>query len=82
METQTWLSCHYKFISVENITLLSISSDDILHALLEVAEQQMWSYSSHMKKKKKNSLAWAGGRIQTMRCLKHQETIARHRALT
>ena len=54
METQTWLSCHYKFISAENITLLSVSSDDFLHALLEVAEQQMWrSYSSYVKKKKK-----------------------------
>ena len=21
METQTWLSCHYKFISTENITI-------------------------------------------------------------
>ena len=41
METQTWLSCHYKFISGENITILSVSSDDFLHALLEVAEQQM-----------------------------------------
>ena len=45
METQTWLSCHYKFILAENITILSISSDDFLHALLKVAEQQMWSYS-------------------------------------
>ena len=29
METQTWLSCHYKFISVENITKLSVSSDGL-----------------------------------------------------
>ena len=28
METQTRLSRHYKFISVENITILSISSHD------------------------------------------------------
>ena len=28
METQTWLSRHYKFISEENITILSYSSDD------------------------------------------------------
>ena len=28
METQTWLSRHYKFISAENITILSVSSDD------------------------------------------------------
>ena len=32
METQTWLSCHYKFISVENITILSVLSDDFLYA--------------------------------------------------
>ena len=49
METQTWLSRHYKFISAENITILSVSSDDILHAFLEVAEQQMWNNSSHLK---------------------------------
>ena len=41
MKTQTWLSRHYKFISAENITRLSVSSDDFLHAFLEVAEQQM-----------------------------------------
>ena len=46
METQTWLSCHYKFITVENIIIFSISSDDVLHAILEVAEQQMWNYNS------------------------------------
>ena len=40
METQTWLSRHYKFILVENITVLSVSSDDFLHAFLEVAKQQ------------------------------------------
>ena len=39
METQTWLSRHYKFISAENIIILSVSSDDFLHAFLEVAEQ-------------------------------------------
>ena len=27
-ETQTWLNCHYKFILVENIIILSVSSDD------------------------------------------------------
>ena len=52
METQTWLSCHYKFISVENITRLSVSSDDFLHAFLGVAEQQMWNYSSYLKNNK------------------------------
>ena len=50
METQTWLSCHYKIISVENITIHSVSSDDFLHAFLEVAEQQMGSYSSYFFK--------------------------------
>ena len=32
METQTWLSRHYQFILAENITILSVSSDDFLHA--------------------------------------------------
>ena len=36
METQTWLSRHYKFISAENIDIYSVSSDDFLHAFLEV----------------------------------------------
>ena len=31
METQTWLSCHNKFISVKNIIILSVSSDEFLH---------------------------------------------------
>ena len=34
METQTRLSRHNKFILAENITILSISSDDYLHAPL------------------------------------------------
>ena len=38
METQAWLSSHYKFISVENITKLSVSSNYFLHAFLEVAD--------------------------------------------
>ena len=41
MKTQTRLSHHYEFISPENITLFSVSSDDYLHAFLEVAEQQI-----------------------------------------
>ena len=41
METQTWLSRHNKFISAENITILSVSSDDYLHTFLEVAEPQI-----------------------------------------
>ena len=52
METQTWLSCHKKFISTENISIHSVSSDDFLHAIFEVAGQQMWNYSSYVKKKK------------------------------
>ena len=52
MEIQTWLSRHYKFISAVNITILTVSSDDILHAFLAVAEQQMWNYSSYFKNKK------------------------------
>ena len=35
METQSRLSRHNKFISMENITILSVSSDDYLHASLE-----------------------------------------------
>ena len=34
MDTQTWLNCHNKFISAENITILSVSLDDYLHAML------------------------------------------------
>ena len=35
METQTWLSCHNKFISAEHIiAILSVSSDNSLHAFL------------------------------------------------
>ena len=45
MKTQTWLSCHNKFISAENITILSVLPDDFLHVILEVAGQQMWNYS-------------------------------------
>ena len=29
----------------------SVSSEDILHAFLEVAEQQMWNYSSYSEDK-------------------------------
>ena len=34
METQTRLSHHNKFISAENITIFSVSSDNYLHASL------------------------------------------------
>ena len=47
METPTRLSHYNTFISAENITKLSVSSDDYLHAFLKVAEQQMWNYSSY-----------------------------------
>ena len=80
METQTWLILHYKFISAENITILSVSSDDFLHAFLEVAEQQRWKYSLYLKnknKKKKKELFKFTGEDrggQNLRCLKHRET--------
>ena len=38
METQTQLSRQNKFISAENIIIISVSSDDYLHAPLEVTE--------------------------------------------
>ena len=53
MYSKTWLSCHYKFISMENITRLSVSSDDFLRAFLEVAKQQMWNYSLYSKNRNK-----------------------------
>ena len=76
METQTWLSCHNEFILAENITILSVSSDYFLHAILEVAELQMWNYSSYMydekKKKKKNGrifkLSGEGRECQNSKC--------------
>ena len=36
METQTRLSRHNKFISAENITIHSVSSDDDLHPSLSL----------------------------------------------
>ena len=38
MESQTRLSRHNKSILMENITILSLSSDDYLHASPEVSE--------------------------------------------
>ena len=55
-KTQTWLSCHYRFISPENIIILSVSSDDFLHVRLEVAEQQMRNYSLYVYEEKKKEL--------------------------
>ena len=40
METQNLLSYHYKFISPENIIILSVSSNDFLHVTFEVAEHK------------------------------------------
>ena len=51
METQIWSSCRNRFILAEKITILSVSSDDILHDIFKVSEQQMWNYSSYVKKK-------------------------------
>ena len=48
-----WLSSHYNFIPLEDIIILSVSSDDFLHVRLEVAEQQLWNYSSYVYKEKK-----------------------------
>ena len=44
METQTWLSCNYEIISAENISILSVSSDDFSHAFLEVADIYIYIY--------------------------------------
>ena len=68
MEMQTWLSCHNKFILTESIAILSVSSDDFLHAILEVAEQQMQSYSSYVKKKRKKKITGEGRGGQNIRC--------------
>ena len=66
METQTWLSCNNEFISAEKITLFSVLSDDFLHAILEVAEQQMWNHSSYVKKKKNNNSQARTERVKTV----------------
>ena len=45
METQTRLSRHNKFISAENITIFSVSSDDYLHAsLLSQSSKHIYIY--------------------------------------
>ena len=74
METQTWLNFHYKFISAKNITILSVSSDDFLHAILEVAEQQMWNYSSYVKKKLNSQVRAEGIKTVGVRNIKKQES--------
>ena len=40
METRTWLSCYYKFVSAENITILSVSS------ILQLRERHEKSHQS------------------------------------
>ena len=40
MKTQTRLSRHNKFISAENITILSVLSDDYLHASLSLQSSE------------------------------------------
>ena len=67
METQTWLSSHYTFISAENISKVTVWSGDFLRAFLEVAEQQMRSYSSYVEKKSLKFIGegWGG---QNIRC--------------
>ena len=52
METQTRLSRHNKFISVENIVgIFSVSSDDSFCMLCIVPEMRMRSYSSYSEDK-------------------------------
>ena len=55
MEIQSWLSRHYKFISAENITKLSVSSNDFLHAFLAVLNTHIDFYDiPHIFYKKNN----------------------------
>ena len=50
METQTRLSRHNKFISVENIiAILSVSSDDSLHASLSYIYIYIYIYKRNGK---------------------------------
>ena len=62
MATQSRLSHHNKFISAENITILSVSSDDYLHASLSLQSSKCGCYSSYSedkikeKKKKKKRI--------------------------
>ena len=50
METQTLLSRHNKFILAENITILSVSSDDYLHAsLLSQSSKYIYIYIKELK---------------------------------
>ena len=65
MENQTWSSCHNKFISPENVIIISVSSDNFLYVRLEVAKQQMWNYSSYAYDEKNKNFKFQGeGRKQ------------------
>ena len=33
MKTQTWLNCHYKFISVMNVIIFFVSSDEFIYLI-------------------------------------------------
>ena len=46
METQTWLSRHNKFISAENITILSVSSDDYVDICYSATSREASKESS------------------------------------
>ena len=49
METQTRLSRHNKFISAKNVTILSISLDDYLHASL-LSQSSKCGVTVHIQK--------------------------------
>ena len=57
-ETQTWLNCHYKFISAKNIIILSVSSDDFTRLIWgwKTANMNYSLYMSMDKKKRENPI--------------------------
>ena len=55
MATQTRLSRHNKFISAENITILSVSSDDYLHASLS-SQSSKYGVTVRIQKIKKKRM--------------------------
>ena len=67
METQTWLSCHNKFILVENITLLSVSSDDFLLAIL-AATSSIVIYKALCFDVAQGRMNWAPNENRTHSC--------------
>ena len=48
MEIQTWLSCHNKFISAKNITILSIMSDNFFYMLYLKLQDSKCGITIHM----------------------------------